>query len=70
MDFGSTSIFNRKVGVVLMSFVDIVILVIVAMIVVFLSYHLFFKKERSHCSGCAEMTKAKRRNKGLKKLFK
>lgn len=53
-----------------MSFVDIVILVIVAMIVVFLSYHLFFKKERSHCSGCAEMTKAKRRNKGLKKLFK
>lgn len=55
---------------VLMSLADGVILGIVVIIVGLLSYHLFFKKNRSHCSGCAMMDKAKKRNKKIMKLYK
>ena len=55
---------------VLMSLIDGVILGIVLIVVGLLIYHLFIKKNRNYCSGCALMTKAKRRNKKLSRLAK
>lgn len=54
---------------VLMSLIDIFILVVVLVIVGLLTFNLFIKKNRSHCSGCAMMTKAKKRNKKMKKII-
>lgn len=55
---------------VLMSLVDGIILGIVLIVVSFLVYHLFIKKERSHCSGCAAVALAKKKKKGMLKFYK
>ena len=52
-----------------MSFIDVFILVVVLIIVGLLTYNLFIKKNRNHCSGCAMMAKAKKRNKKMKKII-
>lgn len=53
----------------LMSLIDGIILGIVLLVVGFLSYHLFFKKERTHCSGCAMISQAKKKKKNLLKFY-
>jgi len=54
---------------VLMSLIDGFVLGVVLIVVGFLSYHLFIKKDRSHCSGCAMMSKAKKRKRKLLKFY-
>ncbi|GEM_PF-4127033 len=52
-----------------MSLIDVIILIIVSLLVIFLSYYIFFRKDKSQCCECSVMISAKRKSKGIKKFY-
>lgn len=52
-----------------MPIIDLIILVITIVIVSYLFYYLFLRKDRSHCSSCAVIARTKRSNEDLRKYY-